>query len=268
MPRGPVSTGPRFYCARMGEQAGWSGFWDRHGVRVLVGFVGACVVGWAVVMVVLHRAGTQPGWWPGLDPADAGVIAEAEKVERAFANQVSMVRTGTGGAGGSGDADWKVKVGSGSANAWLAVRLRAWVEGEGVAWPEGVEQIRAGFAGDRVALGMRVRGGRGGGGVVWAQFTPEVRRDGSVWLKAHGAWVGTQRVPWFWALSGMERELAVHAPEAAGTLGAVLAGEMPLMVEPVVRLPDGRRVRVLELAAVEDGVGVALRTEGGREGRD
>jgi hypothetical protein len=240
----------------MGERAGWLVFWDRHGVRVLAGAVGACVVGWVVVMVVLHRAGTAPGWWPGLDPTAPEVIAEAEKVERAFANQVSMVREG---AGESADADWKVKVGSGSANAWLAVRLRAWVESEGVVWPEGVEQIRAGFAGDRVALGMRVTGG----GVVWAQFTPEVRRDGSVWLKAHGAWVGTQRVPWWWALDGMQRELAKHAPEAAGTLGAVLDGEAPLMVEPVVRLPDGRRVRVLELAAVEDGVGVALRTEVG-----
>ena len=234
---------------------GIGGFWRRRGAGVLIGAMVVLVTGWAVLMVLLSRAGTAPAWWPGLDPTEPAVVAEAEKLERAFANQVSMVRAETGGQG----ADWKVRVGAASANAWLAVRLRAWVEGEGVDWPAGVEQVRVGFDGARVSIGMRVEGG----GVVWARVTPEVRADGSVWLRAHGAWVGCQRVPWFWALDGMERELARHAPEAAGTLRSVLAGEMPLMVEPVVRLPDGRRVRIVELRAGDDGVGLAMRTEWG-----
>lgn len=231
------------------------GAWERHGTRVLLGAIALCVAAWVVVTVSLSRAGTAPGWWPGLDPDAPEVIAEAEQLERAFANQVSMMREPTDGQG----ADWMVRIGADSANAWLAVRLRVWVEGEGVVWPAGVEQIRAGFDGRDVALGVRAEGG----GVVWARFTPEVRRDGSVWLEAHGAWVGRMRVPMVWALGGMERELAVYAPEAAGTLRAVLAGRAPLMVEPVVRLPDGRRVRIVELQAGEGGVGVALRTEAG-----
>lgn len=234
---------------------GIGGFWRRQGAGVLVGAIVVLLAGWAVLMVLLSRAGTAPAWWPGLDPTEPSVVAEAEKLERAFANQVSMVRAETGGQG----ADWKVRVGAASANAWLAVRLRAWVEGEGVDWPAGVEQVRVGFDGERVSIGMRVEGG----GVVWARVTPEVRADGSVWLRAHGAWVGRQRVPWFWALDGMERELARHAPEAAGTLRSVLAGDMPLMVEPVVRLPDGRRVRIVELRAGAEGVGLAMRTEWG-----
>lgn len=252
MPRGPGFVRAAFLlwaCMTQREAGRLGGAWERHGARVLVAAIVLCVVGWGLAMVAWSRAARAPDWWPGLDPTDPAVVAEAEKLERAFANQVSLPR--------EGDGDWRVKVGADSANAWLAVRLRVWVEGEGVAWPDGVEQVRAGFRGDRVALGMRVTGG----GVVWAEFTPEVRRDGSVWLEAHGAWVGTQRVPWSWALDGMERELAIHAPEAAGTLASVLAGETPLMVEPVVRLPDGRRVRVLELRSVEGGVGVAMRTE-------
>lgn len=254
MPRGPALSGPRFYCVRMSRAERIGGWWRAHAGWALGGGIAACVLGWGLVLVGLARAGASPDWWPGLDPTAPEVIAEAEKVERAFANQVSRVRE----EDAAGGADWKVMVGSSSANAWLAVRLREWVESEGVVWPEGVEQVRAGFRGDRVALGMRVEGG----GVVWAEFTPRVSRDGSVWLTAHGAWVGRQRVPWFWALGGMERELALHAPEASGTLAAVLAGEAPLAVEPVVRLPDGRRVRVLELGVMEEGVGVLLRTEG------
>lgn len=230
-------------------------WWRRHGARVLIGAIGACVVLWLVTVLALGRAGSEPGWWPGLDPVSSEVIAEAEKLERAFANQVSMMREPTDDADGS--SDWRVRIGSDSANAWLAVRLRAWIESEGVVWPEDVRQVRAGFDGDRVALGIRTERG----GVVWAEFTPEVRRDGSVWLRAHGARVGRLRVPWGWALDGLERELAVYAPEAAGTLRAVLAGREPLMIEPVVRLPDGRRVRIVELRAVGDGVGLAMRTE-------
>lgn len=222
---------------------------------MLVGAIVLCVAAWAVAMVALNRAGAEPGWWPGLDPGSPGVIAEAEKLERAFANQVSMMRDPTDGADGS--ADWRVRIGADSANAWLAVRLRAWVESEGVAWPEDVRQVRAGFDGERVALGIRTARG----GVVWAEVTPEVRRDGSVWLRAHGARVGRLPVPWSWAMDGLERELAVYAPEAAGTLRSVLAGREPLMIDPVVRLPDGRRVRIVELRGVGDGVGLAMRTE-------
>jgi hypothetical protein len=67
-------------------------------------------------------------------------------------------------------------------------------------------------------------------------------------------------------LSGLEREVEKHAPGATDSvsLRAVLAGEAPLMVEPVVRLPDGRRVRIVELAAGADGVAMSMRTETGR----
>lgn len=237
------------------EPARW---WSRHATPVLLGAMGLCVVVWAVGLVLLSRLDDTPGWWPGVDPGSPEVIAEAEKLERAFANQVALVREPTDGDG----SDWRVRISQKSANAWLAVRLRSWVENEGGTWPADVESVRVGFVGRRVTLGARVTG-VSGSSVLWVTLTPEVRQDGSVWLRAHGARVGGVPVPGSWVLSGLEREVEKHAPGATETvsLRAVLAGAAPLMVEPVVRLPDGRRVRIVELAAGDDGVAMAMRTE-------
>lgn len=238
-----------------------SRWWSRHAAPVLLGAIGLCVVVWAVGLVLLARLDDTPGWWPGVDPRSPEVIAEAEKLERAFANQVSQVREPTDADG----SDWRVRISQKSANAWLAVRLRSWVENEGGLWPSDIESVRVGFVGRRVSLGARVTG-VSGSSVLWVTLTPEVRQDGSVWLRAHGARVGGVPVPGSWVLGGLEREVDRYAPGATETvsLRAVLAGEAPLMVEPVVRLPDGRRVRIVELAAGENGVAMSMRTESAR----
>lgn len=235
-------------------------WWDRHATVVLLGVIGGCVVAWVVVMVLLARIDDTPAWWPGLDPASPEVIAEAEKLERAFANQVSLNRVPTDDDG----TDWAVAVSEASANAWLAVRLRAWAENDGAAWPGGIDSVRVGFVDDKVALGARVMGA-GGSCVVWVTLTPEVRRDGSVWLTAHAARVGGVRVPGDWALAGLQSDLEEEAPGTVeeGTLRSVLAGESALMLEPVVRLPDGRRVRILELHAKDGRFELSMRTEWG-----
>ncbi len=236
-------------------------WWTRRATPVLLGAIGLSVVVWVLGMVLLTRLDNTPAWWPGVDPGSPEVIAEAEKLERAFANQVSLVREPTDAEG----ADWRVRISQKSANAWLAVRLRSWVESEGGRWPSDIESVRVGFVGRKVTLGARVAGAAGSS-VLWVTLTPEVRQDGSVWLRAHGARVGGVPVPGSWVLSGLEREVEKHAPGATESvsLRAVLAGEAPLMVEPVVRLPDGRRVRIVELAAGADGVAMSMRTETGR----
>lgn len=245
-----------------GETGGW---WARCGARVLIGCIAACVVGWAVVMVVLLRLDDTPGWWVWVDGADPAVLDEAERLERAFANQVSAVRPDAEGDG----SEWAVAVSERSANAWLAARLRAWVENEGAVWPPEIESVRAGFVGERVALGARLGHGPESS-VVWMTMTPEVRRDGSVWMRAHGAWVGGVSVPGSWALSGLEQGLARQAPEDAAkiargpSLRDMLSGVAPVSVEPVVHLPDGRDVRILELRVREGRVEVVLRTEMGK----
>lgn len=238
--------------------------------------IAGCVLGWASGLWALRRLDDTPAWWPEVHAKDGATIAAAEHLERAFANQISLVRAPTGGdeggdvdresdGQGGGAADWWVGVTAESANAWLAVRLRAWAENEGVVWPAPVEAVRVGFLGDRVALGARVRHGSGSS-VVWMTVTPEVRRDGSVWLKAHGARVGGLAVPGSWALAGLEREIASHAKggrpgDLEGVpLRAVLAGKAPVSVEPVIHLPDGRDVRILELRADGGRVVLCLRT--------
>ena len=54
-----------------GESGGW---WARHGARVLIGCIAACVVGWVGVMIVLMRLDDTPGWWVSVDGADPAVV--------------------------------------------------------------------------------------------------------------------------------------------------------------------------------------------------
>lgn len=230
-------------------------------MRALCGAIVLVVLLWVLALVAIARANAVPAWWPRVDGQDPGTIEEAQTLERAFASQVSKVRQGDG----QGGADWRVAINPVSANAWLAARLRPWVESERAGWPDEVEQVRVAFLGDRVALGARVRGASGPV-IVWATLTPEVRQDGSVWVHAHDARVGTLPVPGGLAVSRLQREVDGRLGEKAGAvpLSRVLAGEAPLSVEPVVHLPDGRDVRILELRARNGRMELSLRTEAAR----
>lgn len=218
--------------------------------------VGVAVL-WACSMVFLSRLDAAPGWWPEVDASDAATIEAADLLERAFASQASMVREKTDETG----ADWRVAINQDSANAWLAVRLRGWAADGKADWPDAVDSIRVGFRDERVTLGVRVLHDSGAS-VAWLMFTPEVRTDGSVWVRTHGARIGGVPVPDSWVIAQLESHFGVGDPEGGEpTMREVLSGEAPISVEPVVHLPDGRDVRILDLHARGGRVELSLRTE-------
>lgn len=228
------------------------------GPRVIVGAMVGVVVVWAGSMVFLSKLDQDPAWWPEVDSSDAATIEQADHLERAFASQASMVRQNTDESG----ADWRVAINQVSANAWLAVRLRGWAADGKAEWPDAVESIRVGFDDERVTLGVRLLHDSGAS-VAWLMFTPEVRSDGSVWVESHGARIGGVPVPDSWVISQMESHLGPGKP-GEPSMRQVLAGEAPIAVEPVVHLPDGRDVRILDLHARGGRVELSLRTESSR----
>lgn len=213
---------------------------------------------WVGSLVFLSRLGDNPAWWPEVDAADAATIEQADLLERAFASQASKVREKTDENG----ADWRVAINQDSANAWLAVRLRGWAEDGKADWPDEVESIRVGFHEERVTLGVRVLHDSGAS-VAWLMFTPEVRSDGSVWVETHGARIGGVPVPDRWVISQLESHFGPGKP-GDPNMREVLAGRAPIAVEPVVHLPDGRDVRILDLHARGGRVELSLRTETSR----
>jgi len=238
--------------------------WLVEHLGVLVGAaIGAVVMAWVAALVVLGELDDVPGWWPGLDPAAPETVEAADRLERAFMSQTSRVRE----PGDDGGADWAVRVSEESTNAWLAVRLRDWAIDAGALWPEQVEGVRIGFENGRVMLGVRVLHDAGAS-VLWLDCTPEIREDGSLWIRLHGARVGSLRVPRAWVIGQLEQHLRAQA--RGGTLdgralGDVLSGRAPITKEPMVHLPDGRDVRVMAIGVDEerDGIVLSFRTESG-----
>ncbi len=230
----------------------------RFGVRAILVAMAGVVVFWGGSLWFLSELRQDPAWWPEVDATSTETIELADLLERAFASQASMVRANTDETG----SDWKVAINQDSANAWLAVRLRGWADDGKAEWPDQVDSVRVGFHEERVTLGVRVVHDSGAS-VAWLMFTPEVRADGSVWVRTHGARIGGVPVPDSWVIAQMESHFG-RAEPGEPTMREVLAGDAPIAVEPVVHLPDGRDVRILDLNARGGRVELSLRTERSR----
>ncbi|MEM9166734.1 MAG: hypothetical protein AAGB48_06885, partial [Planctomycetota bacterium] len=190
---------------------------------------------------------------------------------------------------------WPVKLSDEGANAWLHDRLPGWlprltagsfeavvdedgaVVGErpvgGMAWPESVREVRVLFEDGRCRIGAMVESD-GGSRVYTATLAPEVRGDGSLWVRATGVSVGRLGLPaWLvlgddggWLRGSMPPELLETAEAQA--VFEKLAGQAPLFEDAVIRLGDGRRVRLLSLAVGRDSLVASFRTSWDDDGTD
>ncbi len=224
-----------------------------------------------LILIALGLAGARPGWWHELDPKNQQVAAAALRVENGAATQLTQIRrtdTGAGAGGGAQASDpWTISISSADANAWLAARLRPWLESQSAAftWPEELRGVEVRFDGGRIDVGASVgtRNGIGHSGapgeeqVITASLRPEFREGGSLWLPAARTAIGRLSVPPSWMLSRAapaadraaaraSRDSLANMPELRDVIGA-LSGDRPVMRSPVIRIGDGRRVRLLKL---------------------
>jgi hypothetical protein len=90
--------------------------------------------------------------------------------------------------------------------------------------------------------------------------TPRVDDSGALWFTAHAAFLGRLSFPATW----LTRQLkdANATPDTAKILDA-LSGTIPLTTNPIIRLADDRRVRILGLRVTQGMLEVTCRTEGG-----
>ncbi|MEM1330360.1 MAG: hypothetical protein AAGG07_07350 [Planctomycetota bacterium] len=241
----------------------------------LVGAVSAL----AVLLLVLST--TAPSWFRPADPTDPAVQETARRVHQAVANLLHRPRALADG----GHSDpWAIALPAEEANAWLIAELPRWLENEGVptSWMDDLGEPAIGFDGDSIRIGVRASGGR----VVSATLAPRVDEMGRLWAPASTVHVGRVPVPGRWIVGRARQDvsaaLAVDVmldesaredqvasplplsvllmPETTRMLD-VLAGDRPLAESPVVRLLDGRRVRLLRLRARNERLELICRTE-------
>ena len=235
------------------------------------------VVGFASVVMVASRIGmlsalltrTPPSWWR-TPIVDASIADRATTFENAAVSQLYLARP-MDPASFSEDRTtssepWRVALDERDINAWLTARLPRWLEGQGdaVEWPAGISElqvradegvVRAGFRVDRPA-GTRY---------VTASFRPELDDAGAFWLRASWIQVGRLPIPAAWVLGedddrGILPTQLIERPEVEVFL-RMARGEAPFANDPVVRLEDNRRVRLLDVRVRRGKLELTMRTE-------
>lgn len=224
----------------------------------------------ALCMALMHGP---PSWWRAVDAQSPQTLARAKLVEDNLTTALSAVRQGA--TAEQRMRPWSMALSPDDANAWLNARLPQWLAQQNAVkdWPQEVRQVQAHFDGARIVIGAHIsRGGPKGEYFAAASIAPEVRADGSLWLPASSLSVGRLPIPTRLAIgSGGEPGPVLSAeeripaqlqslPQTRQVL-SVLAGSRAALINPVLKLPDGRRIRLLGIDTRDGKLVVTVRTE-------
>ena len=234
----------------------------RRARRWLLG-LGVALVLLASVLVVVSIGLTRlsPTWWRTVHADDPATAEAAETIENEVVNLVYAVR------GEPADV-WAVALRAPDANAWLNTRFEQWLANADAefAWPEEISDLQVEFDDGLIQVGVLVRGAERTQ-VLSASLRPEFRGDGSLWVRVESMMVGRLPIPAGWIVDRAGENppdmLPTHLfeqPEVTDILAA-LAGDRPLVGDPVLDLGDGRRVRLLGLTAERGRLLITCRTE-------
>jgi hypothetical protein len=244
----------------------------RLAVVVGLSLAALMTLGWLVVSTMVRSS---PSWWRQVTPSDAQTQRVAQEVENAVGTHIHLGRDGSVGPDGVWRSEpWSVSIPASDANAWLNARLPKWIESlePGMSLPRGVREVQVEFRDGTISVGVGyvspgAHGGGDGGGqarVLWAvlgarMIGPEDDAAGLLVLSLERAFVGRLPVP----LGMVSTELfgldeSGGGGTGGGTGGAdssgrrvlrsILKGE-PLERAPVLKLEDGRRVRLTGVRA-------------------
>lgn len=250
----------------------------RRRALVWLGVILAALATPLFVTYLLSRS--TPSWWTRVEhaedqaPLEVGAVpadwpARAAEVENAVVAQLSLVRPGRWNDDGVWRSEpWAVSISEQDASAWLATRLPRWVknrEGES-AWPMQVAQTRVSFADGRIIAGAMLRNGNAVQ-IMGVEIEPYVNADGSLRVPATKVRIGRVALPASWLFGAITSRAGDFIPReslespTAQTVSDALRGESVLTRNAVIRLEDGRRVRVLNMNPQDGRLELTFQTE-------
>jgi hypothetical protein len=247
-----------------------------------IGLLACGTIAGVVVISAYFMAKMTPGWFVPQSPQDPLVIAAARRIENNVATVLTKVRQPGALAANQpaslGPDRWAISLSAQDANAWLSVRLPMWMESEcdpPLAWPKEVGAVQVAFEGGRIYVGasLRAGGSEDQERVLTASIEPIFDEHGSLWTPARSIGLGRVAVPAGLIMqagaggggaengaspTGMPGELA-DLPQTKGVLGA-LAGKVPALRSPVLKIGDGRRVKLVGMEAKNGKLIITLET--------
>lgn len=259
-------------------------------IAVAAGFIAVALLS-ATVLIGLALAQEDPRWWTAVNPGDPRTVELAEAVENGITSALTQVRATPAASGVTSlpettNTPWRVFVTNEQANAWLNVRLERWLADQteqgaiDFRWPHEVKQVQVSFEDGRIHVGARVvRPGATPEAqprpqTLGASLRPEFGSDGSLWLTAERIEIGRLPVPASWVLgsarsgkpSAGEKKVEEVSDELARLpqtqkVIAAFKGERPVISRPVIKLADGRRVRLLSIQPQDGRLVITAQTE-------
>ena len=234
----------------MAEAKGRAGRRARYWTYPLVGVVLA--LGAAGGLIAWRITWQFPAWWAPPDPAQAQALAE--RVEYRVVEEAHRIRP-------EGEA-WRIRITEQQINAWLSSRLLQWVaHAHDLEWPQrlGVPQVRVGEG--FISLGLAVEEKRGLRFVA-CRAEPQVL-NGRLALTTQRVWLGRLPIPGAplrvlaSRIDGAAPDRFTADPKVEAAL-RLLGGALQL--DPALRLPDGRRLRLLSVHCRQGAVILQLST--------
>ncbi len=200
----------------------------------------------------------EPVWYEPPDVENEQVVELAGTVENRFVEELHLVRDEA--------RPWRLRIREEHVNAWLAVRLRAWIEHEQCGqWPAALHMVQAHFEEQGVSFAMDFREA-GARQIITARIVPSIE-DAQLRLRLDQVSVG--RIPVtgdaLEFLSGFLRERL--EPETDDELDQswlaraerLIRGDQSLPA--TITLSDGRRVEIDELICRRGAIELTSRTE-------
>lgn len=196
-----------------------------------------------------------PEWYAPPAPDDAAVVVLAEQVEYGIVENFHKVRPDA--------APWTVRIREHQVNAWLAVRLPEWLEGEeSVAWPEALGTPQVQMSPDGIYLAVPIAG-EGTPRVVVTRIDARIE-EGTLRIDVERVGVGRLSVPGGAAttlLAVVDRFAADGMLADAFTEQIIAFAADPTLGEHArFDLTDGRRIELLDIEIKEGALELTSRT--------
>lgn len=215
---------------------------------------------------VLSRSA--PAWWRTIDASNPTTIGLADDLEQAVGRQLTLVRST---AEDLRDAehwrseDWTTAIPVDDANAWLNANLPNWLESDPDLpnWPDDIHTLQARFTRGVIQIGVAIEH-RDRTLYLSASVRPCMDDAGALWLHATSVQIGRLPIPASIMLGHADESLEQLVPpeltDKVHTLVRLFQGVDPVP-NPVIRLGDGRQVRLLEIVPQNRRLIVTCRTE-------
>jgi len=250
-----------------------SGFARRR--LLILSVLGLVAVISVAALVALTLLRTAPSWWRTYRPGSERLLERAERFERHASAVLSEVRPRDPSIG-PGDpyrsVPWRVSISDEEASVWLSTRLPKWIADRSGAppWPDSFTALQVHFEREVMHAGVRYTDPALGSRILSLRMQPVDAGNGALRLEPRRLSVGRLPMPASWVFGAADPAssemlpISLREEPATKQVLDVLAGRSPISSEPMIELPDDRRVRLLDIELRAGEMVLTCRTEAAR----